>query len=298
MKFISFSFLLCFGCAFSNDSPTIAAVNETIVNESLTASPSEIKPKYLWLADYASENSLINRIEVPNSYTRVSSDSSTFATWLRHIPLKPENTAVHLYNGDLKNNQNVHAAVLDLDVGEKDLQQCADAVMRLRAEYLLASNQLDKITFNFTSGQACSYSKWAEGFRPVIKGNTVQFVQNKAADDSYAQFKNYMTVIFNYCGTYSLSQQLESKSVDKLAIGDVFIYGGFPGHAVIVMDLAQHKVTGEKIFLLAQSYMPAQDVHILKNFNNNALSPWFSANFVEQLNTPEWIFYKSELKQF
>jgi hypothetical protein len=51
------------------------------------------------------------------------------------------------------------------------------------------------------------------------------------------------------------------------------------------------KKTGDKIFLLAQSYMPTQYIHILKNFNNNSLSSWFSANFVEQLNTPEWIFH-------
>jgi hypothetical protein len=40
---------------------------------------------------------------------------------------------VLLYNGAPKFRQDVHAAVIDIDVGTRDLQQCADATMRLRA---------------------------------------------------------------------------------------------------------------------------------------------------------------------
>ena len=54
-------------------------------------------------------------------------------------------------------------------------------------------------------------------------------------------------------------------SIENIEIGDVFIQGGFPGHAIIVVDLAENEV-GEKCFLVAQSYMPAQEIHVLKNF--------------------------------
>jgi hypothetical protein len=259
---------------------------------------STVKPVYLWLGAYASENCLVNRIQVPNAYLRTTEDSTSFATWLRHIPLKPGWPNVYLYDGTLKGNQQVHEAVIQIDVGKNDLQQCADVIMRLRAEYLLSVDSIDRISFNFTSGQACTYRKWSEGYRPIIDGNDVQFVKKESPDSSYAEFNNYMNIIFNYCGTYSLSQELKSRQVEDLQIGDVFIYGGFPGHAVIVMDLAVHKETGKSIFLLAQGYMPAQDLHLLKNFNNDALSPWFSASFVNQLNTPEWVFQRKELKQF
>ena len=108
-----------------------------------------------------------------------------------------------------------------------------------------------------------------------------------------------MQMVFNYCGTASLSKEMQTKSdLETITAGDVFIQGGFPGHAVMVMDVAEHRDTGEKLFLLAQSYMPAQEMHILKNFNDDAISPWFSVNFVEQLNTPEWTFTKDDLKQF
>jgi hypothetical protein len=38
-------------------------------------------------------------------------------------------------------------AVMDLPVGNKDLQQCADAIMRLRAEYLYRPGQFNSIRF-------------------------------------------------------------------------------------------------------------------------------------------------------
>jgi hypothetical protein len=66
----------------------------------------------------------------------------------------------------------------------------------------------------------------------------------------------------------------------------------------MVMDVAIHESTGEKVFLLAQSYMPAQNIHLLKNWENSELSPWFSANFVEELITPEWTFKANDLRQF
>ncbi len=54
----------------------------------------------------------------------------------------------------------------------------------------------------------------------------------------------------------------------------------------------------EKIFLLCQSYMPAQEIHILKNFNNKDLSPWYETDFEGDLETPEWTFSKSNLRRY
>jgi len=107
-----------------------------------------------------------------------------------------------------------------------------------------------------------------------------------------------MELIFNYAGTLSLSKEMKAITIDQLNIGDVFIKGGSPGHAVIVVDVATNSETGAKIFLLAQSYMPAQEIQLLKNPSNEDLSPWYSTDFGDVLNTPEWTFYKNELKRF
>jgi hypothetical protein len=171
--------------------------------------------------------------------------------------------------------------------------------MRLRAEYLYSKKKYADIHFNFTSGHIASFIQWTEGFRPVIKGNSVSWVKKAAPDSSYDNFRKYLNSVFTYAGSYSLSKELLPVStIQNIRIGDVFIKGGFPGHAVIVIDMAANKNTGKKVFLLAQSYMPAQDIHILKNPMDEHLSPWYDIEFGSTLYTPEWIFDKRELKRF
>ena len=99
------------------------------------------------------------------------------------------------------------------------------------------------------------------------------------------------------CGTASLSKQLRTQDIINVEQGDVLIRGGFPGHAVIVMDIAIND-TGNKIFLLAQSYMPAQDIHVLNNPSNKNLSPWYEVNDETIIETPEYTFTKYELKRW
>ncbi len=51
--------------------------------------------------------------------------------------------------------------------------------------------------------------------------------------------------------------------------------------------------------MLAQSYMPAQSIHIVKNLENDKISPWYELNESEMiLDTPSWNFYYAELRSF
>lgn len=254
---------------------------------------------YPWLENKSSKGTVVNVINVPHGYQRAAVESGSFAYWLRHLPLKSRTTLVYLYNGTMKPNQKAHVAVVDIDTGRRDLQQCADAVIRLRAEYLYSQKDFPGIHFNFTSGHTAYFSKWAEGFRPVVNGNRVSWIKKAVSDSSYGNFRHYLNTVFTYAGSYSLSKELTSVSDSTdINIGDVFIKGGFPGHAVIVVDMAFDGKKGKKVFLLAQSYMPAQDVHILKNPTDTTLSPWYDLEFGPILYTPEWTFYKQDLKRF
>jgi hypothetical protein len=254
---------------------------------------------YPWLENQNTEATVANHIETPNGFERIKVEPGSFANWLRNLPLKEKGTPVYLYNGKKKLNQDAHFAVVDIDTGRRNLQQCADAVIRLRAEYLYSKKDYTAIHFNFTSGDIASFIKWAEGFRPVVSGNSVSWFKKAEANSSYTNFRNYLDTVFTYAGSYSLSKELKPVSdIEHMKIGDVFIKGGFPGHAVIVVDMAYNKNTGEKVFLLAQSYMPAQDIHILKNPKDRTLSPWYDIDFGSTLYTPEWTFYKQELKRF
>ncbi len=91
---------------------------------------------------------------------------------------------------------------------------------------------------------------------------------------------------------------MKAITVPELRPGDVFILGGSPGHAVIVLDVAVDLKTNKKIFMLAQSYMPAQETQVLINPNDEKLSPWYSVDFGERLVTPEWEFSRGQLMRF
>ena len=137
-----------------------------------------------------------------------------------------------------------------------------------------------------------------KGDRIVVNGNTVSYKKTAEPSNTKKDLWNYLEQIFTYCGTLSLSKELKPAKVPDIQPGDVFIKGGSPGHAVIVLDVARHKETGKKIFLLGQSYMPAQEIQVLINPMNADLSPWYSEDFGEVLYTPEWTFYTYELKRF
>lgn len=222
----------------------------------------------------ASEGETLNeRFSPPSGFKRVVVSSGSFGQWLRNLPLKPDGAPVHLYNGALKENQSAHGAVVDIDVGGEDLQQCADAVIRLRAEYLLASGRAEDICFRFTSGDRSAWTAWRQGRRPLAVGNDVKWIQRAGADSSYGSFRRYLTTTYRWAGTASLSKELRPVlNPVHVELGDVFIHGGFPGHAVLVADVADN-AKGDRVFLLVQSYMPAQEIHVLKN-PNRRLSPW------------------------
>lgn len=256
--------------------------------------------QYPWLNNYKPEDALQNRITPPEGFERIPAAENTFAHYLRTLPLKPGSPQVLLFDSSPKYNQQAQFAVFNIDVGQEDLQQCADAVMRLRAEFLWATGQYSKIHFKFTSGHNALYSQWRQGYRPVVKGNSVNWVQRETAQNSgsYASFKQYLKQVFTFAGTLSLSKELQTvNAIQNIEPGNVFIKGGSPGHAVIVVDVAQN-AAGEKVFLLAQSYMPAQEIHVLVNPNDATLSPWYSANFTGSLQTPEWTFAPGSLKKF
>ncbi|NOU68936.1 hypothetical protein GC096_33495 [Paenibacillus sp. LMG 31461] len=246
---------------------------------------------------HAEGANVIDRIAVPKGYERVPVEDGSYELYLRNLPLKPHGSKVHLFNGDLKAKE-VYEAVLDVDVGERDLQQCADAVMRLRAEYLYGSGNYDKIHFNFTNGFRTDYATWRKGNRIEVSGNKVSWAKRGAASNSYEVFRSYLNMVFAYAGTLSLSKEMKQVPLSEMQAGDVFLEGGTPGHAIVVLDMAENPKTGEKLFLLAQGYTPAQDIHILENGANGEGNPWYSTSFEGKLSTPEWTFTREQLYRF
>lgn len=242
--------------------------------------------------------SLIGSIPPPAGYHRVAQPKESFATWLRGIHLKKD-THVRLYNGSLKRNQEAQFAVLDISVGDKDLQQCADAVMRLRSEYLFSQKRYREMDFVSTSGSRFNYDQWAAGRHYRQNGENLVVAQAASLDPaSRACFNPWLQLVFTYCGTLSLEKQLLPETYNQMQIGDVFIKGGSPGHAMLVVDMAEDDA-GHRIYMLAQSYMPAQDIHIVKNPEETNSDPWYRIEPTRsEVATPEWTFKTSQLRSW
>lgn len=239
-----------------------------------------------------------SRFSPPNEYERQAFDKMSFGYYLRNLPLKEHNARVLYYNGEEKDNDNIYSGVVAMDIGKANLQQCADAVMRLRAEYFYKTGQPKKIHFNFTNGFVAAYNPWMEGYRISVKGNKANWVNRATPGNSYASFRQYMDMVFSYAGTLSLSRELKTVAYKDLKPGDVLIQGGSPGHAVIVVDVAENTV-GKKVYLLAQSYMPAQETQILNNPMNKKISPWYELDTSQEvIETPQWKFTTNDLKRF
>jgi len=216
----------------------------------------------------------VTDIPPPDGYTILSEQKTSFGNYLQQLPLKKD-PMVYLFNGDKKKNQAAQFAVINISVGKENLQQCADAVMRLWAEYWWERGEAGNIFFKDNNGK---------------KYKTTNNV-------SRTQFDRFLSSVFGMCGSYSLSQQLKTVPFKEMKIGDVLIRGGFPGHAVIVVNMAENKLSKKRVYMLAQSYMPAQDIHILRNYLQPEI-PWYNLNDESIIYTPEYVFKNVELKRF
>lgn len=251
------------------------------------------KGVYPWLKRAASPKSrLSRRIRPPQGFRRVAVKRRSFAAWLRGLPLLPKGALVHLYNGQRKAEQQHHTAVVDLDVGRRDLQQCADAVMRLWGEYHWSRRRQSQLSFRFLSGHWYPWKRWARGHRRRFRrGRFGGWYKRRKANTSYRNFQRYLRYAMSWTNTSALVRQWKRIPIRSARAGDVLLVGwrrGSPGHAVLILDQVQNK-RGQKLFLLGQSYMPAQQFHILKA-PGQATSPWFRFPTRGKIVTPEWTF--------
>ncbi len=239
-------------------------------------------------------NRLKSRIRVPEGYQRVAAKKNSFASFLRNYKLKKAGSPVLYYDGNEKGNQNVHVGVFKLPMEEEDLQQCADSIMRMYAEYYWQTGQPDKIGFHFVNGFFAEYSKWRQGYRIEVSDSGCRWVHSAVADNSYETFQQYMRIVFSYASTLSMEKESKKISLSQIQAGDIFIKGGSPGHVVMVVDVCEN-AEGKKAFLLAQGFMPAQEFHLLKNPAHEE-DPWYyEEEITYPLDTAEYTFEKGSL---
>jgi Domain of unknown function (4846) len=240
--------------------------------------------------------SVESRFLPPPKARRLLAEVGSFGAFLQKFPLLPPQTPVRYFDGRTKPNQ-IQVAVLDIDRGTRDLQQCADAVMRLWAEYLYSQKRSQEIGFHNFAGVLMDWKRYARGFRMTARG----YLLVARADSSRRAFRAYLDMVFQYANTFTLEKELSPRPLQQIQPGDVFIVSNPKtyGHAMLVMDMAEDTITKERYFLLAQSYMPAQDIHIVQNSRWLAGGGWYRvADIAPELHTPEWVFRGETLRHF
>lgn len=258
------------------------------------------------LTSYVTKSSLINdegttvtsRVLAPNGYRKVNTKEGSFESYVQNYALKPSGSQVINYDGKPYIFQKGHVGVLDIPVPDNGLQQCADALIRIRSEFLWEQNRKVEIGFKFTSGHYCSWNKYAQGYRPSINGNNVTFAKIASPNSSKENFYKYLNLLYTYAGTYSLSQELDKVgSINDLMIGDMLVYPGFPGHIMMIGDIVEND-QGERLFLFFQGNTPAQSVHIIKNTSDTVYNPWYNLEGKQSLETPIYTFESFKLVRF
>lgn len=225
----------------------------------------------------------VNDIPLPDGYKRIVMADTSFGSWLQKIRLRKNNT-VYLYNGNPIPNQTLHYAVLDFSTGNKDLQQCADAIMRLRAEYYFSQKEYSKINFKSTN-KIFNFQQW------------LNYIDSPEQDE-HTLLLQFLQEVFINCGTYTVDAMTTNIHMNEMQPADVFVKAGAPGHAMIIVDVAINEATGDTIYLLAQGFMPAQDMHIVINPNDRKLSPWYKVDEKFKIITAGWIFEQTQLKRW
>jgi hypothetical protein len=258
--------------------------------------------RYPWLGDADSlppMAALDDRFAAPEGYTRVSVAKGSHASWLRGLPVRTDHTVVRAYNGD--SVVSPAAAVVVMDVGKRDLQQCADSAIRLHAEWLWSAGREDEAGYHFTSGDLSRWEDYKDGEQFVIKGARVDRVEGKARSDSHRSFRSWLDLVFTYAGTRSLARDSVAVATSSdLQAGDFFVQSGSPGHAVVILDVAE-SASGDRVALIGQGFMPAQDFHVL-SWPAVALDDvWFPLPETADglVRTPSWSpFKRIEARRF
>lgn len=232
---------------------------------------------------------LDGRYAPPAGFKRVDVAPRSFGAFLRSLPLAPAGTKVVDFAGRSLHEDGHHpniAAVVDIDVGTSDLQQCADAIIRMHAEWRYGLGERD-LAYRAVSGQRLAYRSWLEGERPVIDGKNIVMKRTAAARaDRHAAFRSWLDEVFRWAGTPSVARDAKKVERRDLAPGDLFVLTGSPfGHGVLVLDVARDE-RGRVALLLGQSYMPAQSFQVLQP---DATGPWFVVEPGDAaVKTPFW----------
>lgn len=240
---------------------------------------------------------IASRFRTPKGFSRTDVDKGGFGEFLRNTYLKPHGEQVYYYNGKVKILQNVFDAVVDWDITSNGMTG-SDCIIWFHSEYCYEKGLYEDMVYPLRTGFKMDFTKWLDGYRSIMEENEFRWEKTDDLDSSYFALKNFQEFTFAFADVNSILYQCEKSTPEELDFGTVFISKDRWGHGVIVVDVAEDPETGERLFLLAQSFVPAQQMEILQNPARGELSPWYSVEDIKEvLVTPQWTFNRNECYQ-
>lgn len=231
------------------------------------------------------ESTLHERMVPPPGFHLIVPPPGSFGAFLLGLPLAAKDTPVRSFRGDVivEATDPRIAGVTTVDVGTRDLQQCADAVLRMHAEYKFLAKDDAALSYRAASKFPMPFSRWQQGDRIVPKGNDLDWTTGRGSTGrTHANLRSWLDTVFNYANTVSIARDALTPARADVRAGDFFVQGGWPGHAVLILAIAEN-TAGERRALLGQSYMPAQSFQVLASGGQ----PWFSLQ-ADTVETPFW----------
>ncbi len=288
---------LALGCARDVTRRAPAAGSSATSAPSLDAAPRDVGAVparaeqapvvYSWLARDSHHEALSARLAPPVGFARIALAPESFGAFLRELPLEPEGARVLAFDGAVIRQADDPgvAAVVALDVGRADLQQCADSIVRLHAEWRWSQGARDH-AYVAAAGLSMPLSRFVAGERVVANGKALEWrVKDHRRPLDHALFRGYLDAVFAWANTGSLARDARAVEPTSLRPGDFFVLPGAPGHAVLVLDVAR-RADGRRVALLGQGFMPAQSFQVLRPSRDTA---WFALDPASTgVKTPFW----------
>ncbi len=200
----------------------------------------------------------------PPGFERIPLADSTFGAWLRRLPLKPDGSSLYDFQGNLKKSgqDSTLAAIIDLSVKGRRLEQCMDILVRLYSSYCRERRRSEQLVWPLPGGTPFGYEEWLRGGRPVFSGSRFKVLPRARPGAGHA-LPSYLNTVYNLSGTQTF--YFACPPVDKADVrpGDFIVKKGRKGHAVLILDVARNRA-GETRVLIAQGDTPAVPLHILR----------------------------------
>jgi hypothetical protein len=218
-------------------------------------------------------------------YSLFVAELGSWTEWLRLLPLAAPGTPVRNFQGQIvvPGDDEHLAAVVAIDVGSRDIQQSADVILRMHAEWRWFSEDY-RMLYLSDSELELPLQKWRAGERLVADGDQPKWVTQQAPQPKvdHAEFRAYLDSVFAWSDSRALLAESVALRPENLEPGAFFLHAGNPSEVLLVLDVATSPA-GARAMLLAQALNPAENIHVLRPSRDSA---WFPVRTDQPVRVP------------